>query len=228
MIFIFFFYYFLLFCALYFIIHCRKLQVFLINYKKKNIFYFLTYNKNKKHILFRGDTMSNNMDELFSNVKKMVDSGNIPDDIKQMMNNLSNSNNNTSSNVSNDTNNSNSTTNSNNSNNANFNNNDLNNILSQISPEMLNNLGNMLNSSNQSNQNSSQNGNFNFDMNTIMKMKSIMENMNNKNDPRANLLYSLKPYLRDSKKDKLDQYVNLLNVSKIAEFMNKNNNDNKQ
>ena len=59
-------------------------------------------------------------------------------------------------------------------------------------------------------------------------MKSIMENMNNKNDPRANLLYSLKPYLRDSKKDKLDQYVNLLNVSKIADIMNQNNNDNKK
>ena len=65
-------------------------------------------------------------------------------------------------------------------------------------------------------------------MNTIMKMKSIMDNMNNKNDPRANLLYSLKPYLRDSKKNKLDQYVNLLNISKIAEVMNKNNDDKKK
>ena len=144
--------------------------------------------------------MSNNMDDLFANVKKMVDSGNIPDDIKQMMNNLQN---NSSSNSTPD----------------------LNNILSQVSPDMLNNLGNMLNSNNQSNQNSSQNGNFNLDMNTIMKMKSIMDNMNNKNDPRANLLYSLKPYLRDSKKDKLDQYVNLLNVSKIADIMNQNNPD---
>ena len=109
---------------------------------------------------------------------------------------------------------------------------DLNNLLCQVSPEMINNLGNMLNSNNQNNsssQSSSQNGNFNLDMNTIMKMKSIMENINNKNDPRANLLYSLKPYLRDSKKDKLDQYVNLLNVSKIADFMNNNNNnDNKK
>ena len=53
--------------------------------------------------------------------------------------------------------------------------------------------------------------------------------MNSKNDPRANLLYSLKPYLRDSKKEKLDQYVNMLNVSKIAEIMNQNNNkDNKK
>ena len=160
--------------------------------------------------------MSNNMDDLFANVKKMVDSGNIPDNIKQMMNNL-NVPNNTSTNQSN----------SNNNTNTNFNNPDLNDILNQVSPEMLNNLGNMLNSNNQSNQDSSQNNNFNFDMNTIMKMKSIMENMNNKNDPRANLLYSLKPYLRDSKKDKLDQYVNLLNVSKISELMNKKDNDTK-
>ena len=150
--------------------------------------------------------MSNNMDELFANVKKMVDSGNIPDDIKQMMNNLqSNSSNSTTTSPSNG--------------------NDLNNMLGQISPEMLNNLSSMLNSSTQNSNNHDSNNstsNLNFDMNTIMKMKSIMENMNNKNDPRANLLYSLKPYLRDSKKDKLDQYVNLLNVSKIAELMNNN------
>ena len=62
-------------------------------------------------------------------------------------------------------------------------------------------------------------------MNTIMKMKSVMDNMNSKNDPRANLLYSLKPYLRDSKKNKLDQYVNMLNISKIADMMNKNKDD---
>lgn len=43
--------------------------------------------------------------------------------------------------------------------------------------------------------------------------------MNNKNDPRANLLYSLKPYLRDCKKDKLDQYVNLLNITNLADIL---------
>lgn len=144
--------------------------------------------------------MSNNINDLFANL-------NIPDDVKQMINSGSS--------------------------------NDLNNLLSQVSPEMINNLSNILNSNTQtSSQNSSNqninnstpnnNNNFNLDMNTIMKMKSIMENMNNKNDPRANLLYSLKPYLRDSKKDKLDQYVNLLNVSKIAELMNKNNDTKKE
>lgn len=144
--------------------------------------------------------MSDKMDDLFANVKKMVDSGNIPDDIKQMMNNLQNSNS--------------SNTNTNNSNDVNM-------------QEMLNNFSNMMNN-NQNNNNSSTNensNNFNIDMNTIMKMKSVMDNMNSKNDPRANLLYSLKPYLRDSKKNKLDQYVNMLNISKIADMMNKNKDD---
>ena len=56
-----------------------------------------------------------------------------------------------------------------------------------------------------------------------MKIKSVMEKMNSSNDPRSNLLHSLKPYLRDSKQDKLDQYANLMNVAKIAEiFKNEN------
>ena len=50
---------------------------------------------------------------------------------------------------------------------------------------------------------------------------------NSKNDPRANLLNSWKPYLRDSKKGKLDNYMNLLNVAKIAEVMKDNNKENK-
>ena len=162
--------------------------------------------------------MANNMDDLLNNVKNMIDSGNIPPEIQQMMNNMKNNNSNASSSE----------------------NMDINNVLSHISPEMINNLSNMLNSSNQTSKSENFNfgssgsstnntsNNFNLDMNTIMKMKSIMENMNNKNDPRANLLYSLKPYLRDSKKDKLDQYVNLLNVSKIAELMNNNNEDKKK
>ena len=133
--------------------------------------------------------------------------------------------------------------------------------LSKISPEMIQNFSNMMNSNglnnniqnnmnqnnnqnnnHNNNQNNSQNGsgdnsipNFDFsniDMNTIMKISSAFGNMNNnKNDPRANLLNSLKPYLRDNKKEKLDSYVNLLNMSKIAEVLkntnvNKENNDN--
>ena len=80
------------------------------------------------------------------------------------------------------------------------------------------------NNSNQQSNNFDLNG---IDMNTIMKMSSALGKMKNtSNDPRANLLNSLKPYLRDSKKGKLDNYINLLNVSKIAEIMKDNNKEN--
>jgi len=60
-----------------------------------------------------------------------------------------------------------------------------------------------------------------FDINTILKLKTIMDSMNNnKNDPRANLLLSLKPYLADSKKEKVDQYVKFLNLAKVIEVLN--------
>lgn len=112
--------------------------------------------------------------------------------------------------------------------------------MSKISPEMIQNFSKMLSnqensqnqSSNSSNNNSTKtNDSFDFsniDMNTIMKMSSVIGKMNDsKNDPRANLLNSLKPYLRDSKKGKLDNYINLLNVAKIAEVMKDNNKENK-
>ena len=123
-----------------------------------------------------------------------------------------------------------------------MNNGDLNNVISQIPPDMLKNFSSMIsgsnenshskqNSTNHNNQgNNQQSNNFDFsniDMNTIIKMKSVMEKLNNKNDPSSNLLYSLKPYLRESRKDKLDQYANLLNVAKIAGILKDENNENK-
>lgn len=53
-----------------------------------------------------------------------------------------------------------------------------------------------------------------------------MNNLNNSNDPRSNLLQSLKPYLREGRKEKLDQYTNLLKVAQIAEFLKNDNNSN--
>lgn len=115
---------------------------------------------------------------------------------------------------------------------------ELNDVISQIPPEMIQNFSSMMNNQN-NNQNNTQNtsnashttntnsGNNNFDfsqidMNTILKMKSVMEKLNTSNDPRSNLLYSLKPYLREEKKGKLDQYANLLNVAKIADILKDN------
>ena len=90
-----------------------------------------------------------------------------------------------------------------------------------ISPEMVDNLMNMLHNSNfTSSSNAEENSNAstdNIDFETILKMKSIMEKMNDKEDPRRNLLLSLKPYLKDSRKEKLDQYIGLLNVSKVLD-----------
>lgn len=114
--------------------------------------------------------------------------------------------------------------------------------ISNISPEMIQNFSKMLsnqaenknanNKNSQSkneeqNESKTENNTFDFsnlDMNTVMKMSSAINKMKDtKNDPRANLLNSLKPYLRDSKKGQLDNYMNLLNVAKIAEIMKDNN-----
>ena len=90
-------------------------------------------------------------------------------------------------------------------------------------PEMVNNLLNMLNNnnSNQNNnksENTSDSSNFNnIDIETIMKMKSIIDKMNSKNDPRSNLLLSLKPYLNENRKSKVDQYIRLMNMSKVLD-----------
>ena len=104
------------------------------------------------------------MSDLIKNLSQMLNEGNIPDNIKEIFNNLSSNSSNNNQNSSNDT--------------------------------------------------SSSNNSSNIDFETIMKMKSIMEKMNSKDDPRANLLLSLKPYLKESRKNKVEQYIKLFNMSK--------------
>jgi len=165
--------------------------------------YYITYIIKKINILFIEVIKMNNMnidENTMKNIKNMVDNGNLSD------------------------------------------------AISNISPEMIQNFSKILSSQKEPNsqnaqqheeptpQNStntsSQSNNFDFsnlDINTIMKMSSVINKMkDNQNDPRANLLNSLKPYLRDSKKGQLDNYMNLLNVAKIAEIMkdNKENDNN--
>ena len=120
-------------------------------------------------------------------------------------------------------------------NNSSLNTNNLN-----ISPEMINNIANMLknsnlannnnsnpnnqrtddNSNSQNNANNNSGTNSSIDFETIMKIKSMMDKLNKKDDPRSNLLYSLKPYLRKSRQDKLDQYVNLLKITQVTDIFN--------
>lgn len=59
-----------------------------------------------------------------------------------------------------------------------------------------------------------------FDMATMMKLKKIMDSMKeNRNDPRANLLKSLKPYLKESRREKVDQYIQLFGMGKVFEML---------
>mgnify|MGYP000728516381 FL=1 len=61
----------------------------------------------------------------------------------------------------------------------------------------------------------------NFDIGSMLKMKSIIDSMNKQqNDPRANLLRSLKPYLKNSRKEKVDQYIKLFSMGKVFEMIN--------
>ena len=60
----------------------------------------------------------------------------------------------------------------------------------------------------------------NFDINTIIKLKNLMDRFNSSNnDSRANLLLALKPYLADSKKEKIDLYIKFLKILNVAEAL---------
>ena len=118
---------------------------------------------------------------------------------------------------------------SNNLENNNNQNNDVSSNSNTINEDTIKSIINNLNNnedknSNESSRTDSNNNNFNFDINTILKMKNIMDKMNsNKNDPRSNLLLSLKPYLNSDRKQKLDQYMQFLNISKVIEAFNSDN-----
>lgn len=64
------------------------------------------------------------------------------------------------------------------------------------------------------------------DIETIIKISKIMKAVNsNENNSGANLLYSLKPFLRKSKQDKVEQYVRMLKLSSVISELNKGNNN---
>lgn len=98
--------------------------------------------------------------------------------------------------------------------------------------DIINNFSSNTNASDNNTSNTSTSDNsgddpgFNIDFDTIMKMKSVIDAMNSKkNDPRSKLLMSLKPYLKESRKQKLDQYVQLLNMSSVFELFKENGGD---
>lgn len=63
--------------------------------------------------------------------------------------------------------------------------------------------------------------NLNIDIGTIAKFQKFFTSMN-KNDPRKNLLTSLKPFLRETRQKNIDTYITLLGViSALDIFTNK-------
>ena len=136
------------------------------------------------------------MDEdMINNLSSMLKNGNIPDNIKDVISNFGN----------------NSSENKNNSSSMNIDSNMISSLLSSFNNKSSDN-----NTSNSDTTN-------NIDIETILKMKKIIDKMNStSNDPRSNLLRSLKPYLRNSRKDKLDQYVQLLNMTNVMEAFGNN------
>lgn len=112
-----------------------------------------------------------------------------------------------------------------------MNNTDMNNIMNQINSMMQNNeipddlkniINNFKSSSNSSNSNKENTSNDSeIDIETILKIKKVMESMNSsKDDPRSNLLVSLKPYLKESRQKKVDQYIKLFGLGKAFEIFN--------
>ena len=69
--------------------------------------------------------------------------------------------------------------------------------------------------------------NFDFDLDTILKFKNIYQKINNNNTPRNRLLNSLKPFLRESRKKKLDEYIKIANLIGVISLINDINSDGK-
>ena len=159
--------------------------------------------------------MNDDMSELLKNFSTMLNKQDMPDNIKNILNSM-NKNNNINNNDSNSDSNSNSNSNFNTTNNINNNSNSSENVNS--------------NTTTTNSQSSNTNNIFgDFDINTMLKMQKIMNSINNdkQNDSRTNLLMSLKPYLKDSRKNKVDKYIQLMKMGKIFEIINPLGGDNK-
>ena len=115
------------------------------------------------------------------------------------------------------------------------------NILNSMNMNNVNNMENINDKSNANNnnfkkdendccdssRNNDQNNNFsdfmgNIDFNTILKIQEIMKSLKDdkQNDYRTNLLMALKPYVRESRKGKVDTYIQLMKMGKIIQGFN--------
>lgn len=140
----------------------------------------------------------NDMSEMFKKAQDMIKNNQIPDNLKEMVNNFQRS-----------------------GGNFNSGNNSSNNVNNSYGNSANNQSNNQSNNS-QVQGNGQNNANFSMpdiDMETLMKMQSIMSKMkNNPDDDMSKLLSSLKPYMRDEKKGKVDDYMKLIKMGKMAQI----------
>lgn len=79
---------------------------------------------------------------------------------------------------------------------------------------------NVMNSFSEGNSDAAQDNSLEY----IMQMKDIMSKLtNNRDDPRSNLLMSLKPYMRTERRQSIDNAVKLLNLTKLSSIFRQNN-----
>lgn len=159
------------------------------------------------------------MSDLMKNFSSIMNGKEIPDNIKEMLNSFANKSNNSSSNMA-DGSSDNTTKNiaSNVSNNAN--NTEQSNNSHFDTQESYHRNSN--NSSDNCAENSSPFDGIDFD--TMMKMQKIISSMNSSsNSSGANLLRSLKPYLKPSRQAKVDECIQLLSLEKAFSLMNNSN-----
>ena len=165
----------------------------------------------------------NDMSEMIKKAQYMIQNNQIPDDIKNLINNFQSSNNFNSSNINSKSYNNSNNTYNNSKNNSNYNNyyNQNQSYKNYSKNNSSNSNNNDTNSSQNSSHNSSSSSASDIDMETLMKIQNIMSKIKSSdNDDMSRLLLSLKPYLRDGRKDKIDEYIKLIKMGKMTQFMN--------
>lgn len=107
---------------------------------------------------------------------------------------------------------------------------DFSNIASLLQNIDLSTIINMF-SSNKNDTNTNENQDFSNDSifnginpSTILKFQRIIASMN-KSDPKKNLLLSLKPFLRKSRQDKLNEYITMLTIANAIEIFGSKGSD---
>jgi len=77
-------------------------------------------------------------------------------------------------------------------------------------------------SNNSSGSGSSSDSKFDFsniDIGTLMKVQGMLSKLNSaSDDDMTKLLFALKPYLRNEKKEKVDEYIKLVRMGKMTEL----------